>query len=92
MLVPASVALSDSEVDANVDMKLIAKDNINLQNSYAETPVDEIEDAAFEKENDIASIVAALKTMEVLGQIGGRYYIAQVLTLMTAFDQVGVTA
>ena len=30
--------------------------------------------------------------MEVLGQIGGRYYIAQVLTLMTAFDQVGVTA
>ena len=28
--------------------------------------------------------------IEVLSQIGGRYYIAQVFDLMTAFDEVGV--
>lgn len=28
--------------------------------------------------------------IEVLSQIGGRYYIAQVFQLMTAFDEVGV--
>lgn len=73
-LIPRSIADSDVEVTANKDNRLAKMDKAGINDGQViDDEEDIIDDEISEEEKDLADVVAALKTMEVLGQILQNY-------------------
>lgn len=73
MLIPKSIASSDAEVTENKENRLVKMDEIGINDGQVIDDGDIINDEVSEKEKDMAAVVAALKTIEVLGQILQNY-------------------
>ena len=63
-----SVVGTENDVNDHCKSKLIAKDKMGLQDGSVHEPT-EITDEIVEKEKDLASLSAAMRTLDVLGQI-----------------------
>lgn len=95
-LVPSVVASSDLEAEANRDKKLIARDEQGYVDGRIEDSSDTINDESDEWEEDLAATMAALKTMEVLGQIlqnyPGEIEREDKLTIISEIHKLGMRA
>ena len=72
-LIPKSIAASDAEVIKNKENRLTEMDDVGLNDGQVIDNADVIDDEVTEKEKDMADVVAAFKTIEVLGQILQNY-------------------
>lgn len=74
-LIPQRIASSDEDISTNKDKRLVRMDDAGINDGKIieneDTIHDELSDD--EKEKDMASVVAALKTVEVLGEILQNY-------------------
>ena len=72
-LIPQTIASSDLDVSANKEKRLERMDEIGLNDGQIIRGAETIDDDVTEKEKDLAAIVAAFKTIEVLGEILQNY-------------------
>ncbi len=72
-LVPQSIASSDEDVSTNKDARLTRMDEVGVNDGQVVSDEDTIDDEISEKEKDMAAVIAALKTIEVLGEILQNY-------------------
>ena len=72
-LVPSSVASTDDEVSENQKRELTLKDEIGIVDGSVHDGEEIIDDSLSDKDKDMAAVVSALKTIEVLGQILQNY-------------------
>lgn len=63
-----SIVGTESDVESNRQNGLIIKDKMGLQDGSVHEPT-EVSDEVDERENDLASLSAAMRTLDVLGQI-----------------------
>lgn len=73
MLIPQFIASSDADVKVNKDRRLTHMDNFGINDGQLVREEDTIDDEVLEQEKDMADVVAALKTIEVLGEILQNY-------------------
>ena len=71
--VPKEIAQTDSDVSTNKETMLLKMDELGVNDGKVNNGDIVINDEITEKEKDIASVVAALKTIEVLGEILQNY-------------------
>lgn len=72
-LVPPSVASDDTTVTVNKDNQLICMDEVGLNDGHVHDNEIVIDDEISERDHDMAAVVSAMKTIEVLGQILQNY-------------------
>lgn len=72
-LVPKTIAASDKDVNDNKNKRLDTMDNMGINDGHIVSHEDFIDDEISEAEKDMASVVAALKTIDVLGEILQNY-------------------
>ena len=72
-LIPKSVASTNEDVSANKENRLTRMDEAGVNDGKVINNEVVIDDEISEKEKDIAAVVAALKTIEVLGEILQNY-------------------
>jgi len=72
-LIPKIIASSDADVSANKDSRLARMDELGVNDGQINRGEDTIDDEISEQEKDMADVVAALKTIEVLGEILQNY-------------------
>ena len=72
-LIPKTIATSEEEINENREKRLAKMDEIGINDGQVTNSGDTIDDEVSDKEKDIASVVAALKTIEVLGEILQNY-------------------
>ena len=63
-----SIVGTENDVESNLQNKLIIKDEMGLHDGSVQEPA-EVSDEVDERERDIASLSAAIRTLDVLGQI-----------------------
>lgn len=73
LLIPRAIASSDAEVLANEEVRLSKMDEAGVADGHVTPEEDTINDEISETEKDLAAVVAALKTIEVLGEILQNY-------------------
>mgnify|MGYP001033970019 CR=1 FL=1 len=73
LLIPRAIASSDADVLANEEVRLSKLDEAGIGDGRVTSGEDTINDEISEKEKDLAAVVAALKTIEVLGEILQNY-------------------
>lgn len=73
LLIPRAIASSDANVLANEEVRLSKLDEAGIGDGRVTSGEDTINDEISEKEKDLAAVVAALKTIEVLGEILQNY-------------------
>jgi len=71
--VPKKIASNDSEIESNKNEKLKRMDQAGIKDGRISKGEEIIDDKVSEEEKDMASVIAALKTIEVLGQILKNY-------------------
>jgi len=74
-LIPSTIA-NNENVTVNKEKALIHLDEIGINDGIVNDGEDIIEDEITEKEREMASVISALKTIEVLGQILQNYPVA----------------
>lgn len=72
-LIPKTVASSDADVSTNKETRLAKMDEVGVNDGSVIRGEDTIDDEISEKEKDLAAVVAAFKTIEVLGEILQNY-------------------
>ncbi len=71
--IPKSIASTDEDVSKNKENRLVRMDEAGVNDGKVTKNEDTIDDVVTEKEKDMAAVIAALKTIEVLGEILQNY-------------------
>lgn len=72
-LIPLTIASNDAAVADNKDKQLMHMDEVGINDGHVDNGEIIIDDEVSDKEKDMAAVVSALKTIEVLGQILQNY-------------------
>lgn len=72
-LIPPTIASNDVAVADNKDKQLMHMDEVGINDGHVDNGEIIIDDEVSDKEKDMAAVVSALKTIEVLGQILQNY-------------------